>query len=72
MKRNYLQIMTWKQNGFENEINHKSHFATAEKAIEDSKKCVNNSEWKEYGRTILKVEIINKETKEVIWKYEAA
>lgn len=48
----------------------KSSFSTVEKAVENAQMFINKSEsWIDVTTT--KVEIINKETKEMLWRWEA-
>ena len=72
MKREIQQIRTFFMNDDATEKNHvcRSSFSTVEKAIEDSIKYIRYQ--KTLGkRTVVSIEIINKETNKVIWNYKA-
>lgn len=76
MKRNIQQIIktTWKDgrnNAGKPDTSvgtKKSSFATLEKAIEDLKQYVEWSKTKDSRINVVDAEIINKETKEILWK----
>lgn len=76
MKRNIQQIIktTWKDgknNAGKSDTSigtKKSSFATLEKAIEDLERYVEWSKTKDSRINVVGAEIINKETKEILWK----
>lgn len=79
MKKIYQQIIktTWK-NGKNNAGNpdtsigtKKSSFATLEKAIENIYEYIEWSKTENSRINVVGVEIINKETKEILWTYKA-
>lgn len=70
MKKNIQMIhsYTFDKNG--KAQTEKTSFATLEKAIENAEMWINKTEsW--IDTTVTEITIINKETKEVLWHYEA-
>ena len=70
MERKYLQILTWKRLTTGEEFIGKHHFKTSESAIKNANDWIYKNA-KEISRAVIKVEVINKETKEVVWSWEA-
>lgn len=71
MARNIQQIMTYKLDRTGDTIHtSRSSFGTLEKAVENANMFIYRTEsW--VDTTVISVKIINKETKEVLWTYEA-
>ena len=69
--RNIQMTMTYNLDRTGNEVHtQKSSFGTLEKAIENAKMFIYRKEsW--IDTTVLSVKIINKETKEQMWSWEA-
>lgn len=70
MKKIYQQILTCEFEERNDGVEHtwKSSFSTFENALQDTEKFINKTEdWMK--ATVLKAQIINKETKEVLYKY---
>ena len=70
MERKYLQILTWKRLTTGEEFIGKYHFKTSESAIKNANDWIYKNA-KDISRAVIKVEVINKETKEVVWSWEA-
>ncbi len=73
MKRKFQKIHTYtfdNNRGGAGEHTERSSFSTLEKAIEDAEFWINKSEpW--IDTTVTHIEIVDKETKEVLWTYKA-
>lgn len=70
MKRKYQMIQTYTFDKTGEGNTEKSSFGTLEKAIENAKMWINKTEpWMD--TTVKHIEIIDKETKETVWKYTA-
>lgn len=74
MKKMIQQIMTYTFDNDEKKVHRtqKSSFGTLEKAIENSEMFINKTEdWIKGRTTVVRIEIVNKETNETLWTYKA-
>lgn len=74
MKKMIQQIMTYTFDNDEKKVQRtqKSSFGTLEKAIENSEMFINKTEdWIKGRTTVVRIEIVNKETNETLWTYKA-
>ena len=69
-ERKFLQVMTYKHWEKEGEFQTKTHFKTSENAIKNAQSWIRTIA-KRWHRDVTKVEVIDKETKEVVWRWEA-
>lgn len=69
-ERKYLQVMTYKHWDKDGEFTTKTSFKTPENAIKDAKRWIETIA-KRWHRDVLRVEIYNKDTKEIMWRWEA-
>lgn len=70
MKKRFQKVQTYTFDNTGKEKTEKSSFATLEKAIENAEFWIYKKEsW--IDTTVKHIEIIDKETNEVIWKYTA-
>ncbi len=70
MKRRFQKIHTYTFDDTGIEKTEKSSFGTLEKAIIDSEMWINKTEsW--IDTTVKQIDIIDKESKEIVWTYKA-
>ncbi len=69
-ERRFLQIMTYRHWEKEGEFVTKTSFKTCENAIKDANNWINNIA-KRWHRDVVKVQVINKDTNDIEWSWEA-
>ena len=69
-ERKFLQVITFKHWESGREFQTRTHFKTSENAIKDANQWITRK-CKMVHRDVLKVDVISKDTKEVVWSWEA-
>ncbi len=69
-ERKFYQIITWKRVNSGEEFTKKYSFKTSESAIKDGIKWRDKTA-KDIARAVVKIEIIDKESNEIVWSWEA-